>query len=394
MSGPLIYLVAGEASGDALGGRLMAALKERTGGAIEFAGVGGETMMEQGLTSLFPMPELSVMGLLEVVPRIPNVLRRLSQTQADILERRPAAVITIDSPGFTYRLAQRLQGAGIPLIHYVAPSVWAWRPKRAEKTAALFDHLLTLFPFEPPYFTPHGLDATFVGHPALETPPIVADGSAFRAAQGIGEEVPVLCILPGSRAMEVNRLMPLFRRTAKRMAELVPDMRIVIPTVGAVSDLVYSGLGDWPGQPIVVSGEVHRAGAFAASTVALAASGTVTLELAKAGVPMVVAYRVNPLTAMIARRLVKIRFVSLINIVLKLPAIPEFLQGDCRPETLAGALRGLMSDPAARKAQLDLSARAIAAMRPPGLKPSQAAAEAVLKVIGVPAVSEKAPSTD
>lgn len=389
MTAPLIYLVAGEASGDALGGRLMSAIKRRTGDDAAFAGVGGTSMTEQGLISLFPMAELSVMGLLEVVPRIPNLLKRLAQTEADIRQRRPAAVVTIDSPGFCYRLAKRLHDADIPLVHYVAPTVWAWRPKRAEKTAAVFDHLLTLFPFEPPYFVKHGLDTHFVGHPALEDPPIKADGPGFRVMQGIEADAPVLCILPGSRAMEVNRLMPLFRRTAERMTEVMPDLRIVIPTVGTVSSLVHGGLSAWPGRPIVVSGETHRNEAFAASTVALAASGTVTLELAKAEVPMVVGYRVNPLTAMIVRRLLTVRYASIINIVLDLPAIPEFLQADCRSEKLAGALRNLMIDESARSSQIGLCKRAIEQMRPDGLKPSEAAANAILQIISDPSIRRK-----
>lgn len=381
MSNVLLYVIAGEASGDVLGARLMAALRRRLGDSVEFAGIGGQSMTDQGLKSLFPMAELSVMGLLEVVPRIPNILGRLKQTEADIRQRQPTAVITIDSPGYCYRLAKRLQDVDFPLIHYVAPSVWAWRPKRAEKTAALFDHLLTLFPFEPPYFVDHDLDTHFVGHPALENPPVKADGAGFRVMQGIDPEAPVLCILPGSRAMEVSRLMPIFRRTAECMSEAIPDLRIVIPTVGTVSDLVHNGLSAWPARPIVVSGEAHRDEAFAASTVALAASGTVTLELAKAGVPMVVGYKVSPLTAFIVRRLINVRFASIINIVLDLPAIPEFLQADCRSEKLAGALRNLMVNPSARSSQLELCQRAIKQMSPKGLSPSQAAAEAIMGIV-------------
>lgn len=388
MTAPLIYIIAGEASGDALGGRLIHALKSRSNSPVEFAGIGGETMTAQGFESLFPMEELSVMGLLEVLPRLPNILKRLKQTEDDIRTRQPSVIITIDSPGFTYRLASKLQDVGIPLVHYVAPSVWAWRPKRAEKTAALYDHLLTLFPFEPPYFTEHGMDARFVGHPALENSGPKPDGQGFRVMQGIDPDAPVLCVLPGSRASEVGRLMPLFGQAARRIEAQTPNLRIVVPTLASLAPRMQAAIRSWPGRPIVVSGETHRAEAFAASNVALAASGTVTLELANAQVPMVVGYSVNPLTAAIARRMIKISYVSLINITLNLPAIPEFIQENCRPDTLATAVLTLLTDQKARQTQHDLCQRAIVSLVPRGLKPSQAAADAVLDIMGPPADSD------
>ena len=215
--GPLLYLIAGEPSGDLLGGSLMAALKHRTGGQVRFAGVGGPKMIEQGLEPLFPMTELAVFGLAEILPRLRRLMRRGEETVADIARLRPAALVTIDSPGFTLRVAQRVVPLGVPRVHYVAPSVWAWKPERAAKIAKYLTHLLALLPFEPPYFEKEGLPCTFVGHSAIEGPAGRGDGAAFRARHGLAPNRRVIVMLPGSRTGEIDRLLPVFLETLRRL---------------------------------------------------------------------------------------------------------------------------------------------------------------------------------
>jgi len=380
VDGPLVFLIAGEPSGDLLGGRLMAALRQRTGGRVRFAGVGGEEMRGQGLNSLFPMAELAVMGLVEVLPRLPKLIGRITQTVAAVRRLRPDALVTIDSPGFNFRVARRLKGAGIPLIHYVAPSVWAWRPGRARKIASFLDHLLVLLPFEPPFFEREGLATSFVGHPAIEGRG-AADGAAFRRARGIGAEAPLLALLPGSRRGEVTRLLPVFEQTLRLLIRRLPDLNAVVATVEPVAALVRDAVARWPLKPIVVQDASDRSAALAAADVALAASGTVTLELAVARTPMVVAYRMAPLTMALARRLVAVRFITLINLVLDRPAIPEFIQETCRAEALADAVEKLLVDPGARAAQIEAMESALVALGGAGPEPSLRAADVVLTVI-------------
>jgi lipid-A-disaccharide synthase len=378
---PLIFLVAGEPSGDALGASLMVALKERTGGAVRFAGVGGEGMASQGLDSLFPMADLSVMGVAEVLPRLPRILRRLSETAREARRLRPAAVVTIDSPDFCFRLAKRLRGAGIPLIHYVAPSVWAWRPGRARKIAAFLDHLLALLPFEPPYFEREGLACTFVGHPVVESGVDLGDGRRFRERHGITADAPLICVLPGSRRSETSRLLPIFAQAVAGLRATRPDLAAVVPVIGAVADEVARATADWPVPTTVVHGRADKIDAFAAANVALAASGTVALELAMAETPTVIAYRVSPISAWLARRLVRVSYANLVNLVLDRPAVPELLQEDCRPERLTVALDALLADETAKRAQVEAGREALARLGRGGPSPGDRAAAAVLDVI-------------
>jgi lipid-A-disaccharide synthase len=378
---PLIFLIAGEPSGDALGGRLMAALERMCDGKVRFAGIGGPLMEAEGLQSLFPMAELSIMGLAEVLPHIPHLARRLGQTVAEVKERRPDVVVTIDSPGFNFRVAKRLRGAGIPLIHYVAPTVWAWRPRRAREIAAFLDHLLALLPFEPPYFEEVGLGCTFVGHSVVESGAGRGDGEGFRARHGVSGETPLICVLPGSRRGETARLMPLFAETLGILAKTRPNLTAVVPTVETVAADVAGAVSDWPVPAVVVRGEAEKFDAFAASAVALAASGTVALELAMARVPTVIGYRVNALTAWLARRMIRVRFVNLVNLILDRGAVPELLQRDCRPERLAAAIEGLFDDEAARGAQIAAARDAMVQLGFGGPSPSERAARAVLDII-------------
>jgi len=379
--GPTIFLVAGEPSSDALGARLMSALKEARGDAVRFAGIGGAGMAAEGLDSLFPMGELSLMGLAEVLPHVPRLLRRIDETVSAIRAQRPDAVVTIDSPGFSFRVARRLAGSGIPLIHYVAPSVWAWRPGRARKIAGFLDHLLALLPFEPPYFRAEGLACTFVGHPVLESGAGDGDGPAFRRRHGIGDDVPLLCLLPGSRQGEVSRLLPVFAETVALMAKSRPNVEVALPSVEGLAAAVSTATAMWPVRVRVVTGDAEKFDAFAAADVALAASGTVALELAMAKTPAVIAYRMHPLTGWLARRLVRVRYVSLVNLVLDRPVMPELLLGECRADRLAKAVTSLLDDPQARAAQASGAAEALAVLGLDGAAPSRRAADVVLDVI-------------
>lgn len=379
---PLIYLVAGEASGDALGGRLMTALGEATGGRIRFEGVGGRAMTAAGLESRFPMSELSLMGAAEIIPHIPKLLRRMTELVTAMSESRPAALVTIDAPAFNWRLARRAAPLGVPRIHYVAPQVWAWRPRRARKIARSVDHLMTLLPFEPPYFTRYGCAATFVGHPVIESG-LHGDGRAFRRAHGIAADAPTLVVLPGSRRGEVERLIGVFGEAARRVAARHPRLRVIVPTVEVVETAVRAAVADWPGQPIVTLSELEKFGAFAAADAALAASGTVSLELALCGCPTVVAYRMNAVTMAMARRFASVRWVSLANILLEREVIPEFLQERCAPEPLADALLKLFGDPSARAAQTRGFRLVAELLGVGGPRPSARAASVVLAAAGL-----------
>jgi lipid-A-disaccharide synthase len=376
----LVYLVAGEASGDILGARLMAALRRHRPG-LEFAGVGGERMAEAGLESLFPMHELSLMGLIEALPRLRRLAGRMDQAEADILARRPAVLVTIDAPSFTLRLAGRVRPRGIRVVHYVAPQVWAWRPGRVRKIAARVDRMLALLPFEAPFFEAAGIPVRFVGHPVLESGADAGDAARFRAAHGLAPGERPLLIMPGSRRSEVTRLLPVFAEAVRRTAAAVPGLRPVIALAGPVEAAVRAGAADWPVPPIMVRALAEKHDAFAAAAVGLIKSGTSSLEMAVAGVPHVIGYRVNPLTAAILRRLIQVSHVSLVNLLAEREVVPEMLQQDCTPAALAENLVALLGDPAAVARQRAGFAEVRALLRPPEGLPSAAAAAAVLEVI-------------
>ena len=289
----LAYIVAGEASGDVLGARLMTALSARRPD-IRFAGIGGERMAEQGLESLFPMRELALMGLLEVLPKLRRLQARLAETVADVRARRPDVVVTIDSPGFTLRLLRAIQTLGVPRAHYVAPQVWAWREGRVRHYPGLWENLLCLLPFEPAFFARHSLPATFVGHPVLESGADTGDAARFRAAHGLTADATIMTVMPGSRRTEASRLLPVLGATIARLSAQIPGLVPVVPAASPVGEVVRAGAGSWPVQPIILTGVADKHDAYAASTAALTKSGTSTLELALARVPMVVTYRVEP----------------------------------------------------------------------------------------------------
>ena len=376
---PLIFVIAGEPSGDEIGGRLIAALQAATGGEVRLAGIGGEAMAAHGLESLFPMTELAVMGLVEVLPRAAAIIARMAQTAREIRRLRPDVVVSIDAPGFAGGVWRRLRGSRIPLVHYVAPTVWAWRPGRARKLARRIDHLLTLLPFEPAYFEAEGLACTFVGHPALESGADAQDRGWFRDRHGLGDG-PVLGILPGSRKGEISRLLPVMGRAVAILAAGRPGLSVVVPAVAAHAGRIEAAAASWPVRTIVSADRTRRFAAMAACDVAIAASGTVTLELAQCGVPMVVGYRVNPLTAALVRRMVRVDYVTIINLILGRESIPELLNAQCRAEALAEAADRLFDYGAARAAQLADARAGLAALRRDGMAPSERAAEVILQI--------------
>jgi len=380
-SGCLVFLIAGEPSGDLLGARLMAAMKRKSDRPIRFAGIGGDRMIAEGLETLFPLHELSLMGIAELLPRLPNLIRRLKQTAGEIRRRHPDVVVTIDAPDFCFRIAKRLKGSGIPFIHYVAPTVWAWRPGRARKIAAFLDHLLALLPFEPPYFEREGLPCTFVGHPIVEGGAASGDAARFRAAHGIAPGTRLLTVLPGSRRSEISRLLPDFKATLERLAPSHPGLVAVVPTVPHVRDTVASHVTGWPIPTILVEGDSGKYDAFAASEAALAASGTVGLELALARLPAVIAYRMHPVTVGLYRRFIRVKYANLVNIMLDRMLVPEFLQEKCTPENLAKAVGRLLDDPAAREEQKQGVAEVARWLGQGGPPPSERAADVVFAIL-------------
>ncbi|MCV6595716.1 MAG: lipid-A-disaccharide synthase [Mangrovicoccus sp.] len=346
-----IFIVVGEDSGDALGAALVEGLRALEPGA-EIAGLAGPKMQALGLESLFPMSELSVMGLAEVLPKYPHLRRRMLQTVEAVLETRPDVLITIDAPDFSLRVAKRVRAAdpGIRIVHYVAPSVWAWRPKRAVKMAQMVDQVLALLPFEPPYMEAAGMRCDFVGHPITTAPQASgADCAALRADLGIGD-APLLLALPGSRKGEVTRLGQVFGESLRQMQAARPDVQIILPMAPAVTDLVRDLTADWPGplhllDPAEDPDGGRKRAAFGAADLALAASGTVSLELAAADTPMVIAYDMAWLTRIMLRRMLLVDTVTLVNLVSDSRAVPEFLAENCQPKLIAPALLDLLDEP-------------------------------------------------
>lgn len=381
---PHIMLVAGEPSGDALGGELMEALISETGGNIRISGVGGPNMIGHGLSSIFPMSDTSVMGPREVIPRLPLILRRVRETAAFAIAEKPDVLVIIDSPDFTHMVAKRVakRAPGIRIANYVSPSVWAWRRGRARAMAKYIHRVLALLPFEPDFFRAEAhLDCVYVGHPAIERIPKEGEGARFRTLHQIPDDAPVLLVLPGSRTNEVKRLVSLFGETAARMVAESPRMRIVVPTVPHVRHLVEEAVGKWSVPVILVEGEADKRAAFAAATAALAASGTVSLELGLAGVPMVIAYKIDMIAAYVVSRLLKVPSVVVVNLILDRPSVREFLQFDATVPNLAAALAPLLHDTPERiRALADLQdLRKI--MGVGGPRPSLLAARAVLEML-------------
>jgi lipid-A-disaccharide synthase len=335
-------------------------------------------MAEQGLVSLFPIRTLALMGLAEILPKIFELRARLRQTVADIKARAPDVLVTIDSPGFTLRVLRALGSTRIRRAHYVAPQVWAWRESRVKHFPGLWDELLCLLPFEPAFFARHGLAAQFVGHPVVESGADKGNGPRFRDQHGIGMDAKVVTIMPGSRHTEVSRLLPILEATM----QLLPDRVVpIVPLAGPVAEQVRQQTSTWPTPPILVSDAAAKYDAFAASDVALTKSGTSALELALANVPMLVTYRVHPITHQFTKRLIKVKYASLPNLLLDRALIPELLQDACNPDSLVAGLHHLLTDPTAVADQQRGFSEAMNMLRPSSVSPSECAADVVLSML-------------
>ncbi|MEJ6388484.1 lipid-A-disaccharide synthase [Gymnodinialimonas ulvae] len=373
-----LFMVAGEPSGDRLGGALLAGFRA-AGADVDVHGVGGPEMAAQGLGSLFPYEELAVMGIAEVLPKYRQLKRRIAQTAQAAIASDAAALITIDSPDFGLRVARQVKAArpDMKTIHYVAPSVWAWRPGRAAKMAKVIDHVLALLPFEPPYMQAAGMTCDFVGHPVVAEPLATdAEAAAFRAQNGIGADGRLILVLPGSRRSEVTRLAPLFGAALQGV-----EARLVLPTLPHIRQAVVELTADWSPAPLIVDATdlpMKRA-AFRAADIALAASGTVSLELAASGTPMVIAYDFNWLTRALVKRAIKVDTVTLVNLVSETRAVPEFLAEACRPELIRAGVEAVLADPGAQRAAM---AETMARLGQGGAAPGLRAAQSVLNALG------------
>ena len=378
-----IYLIAGEASGDLIGAHLMRSLKKDSKRPIHFHGIGGDKMKAEGLTSLFPFYELSMLGFLEILPYLFNIFARIARTVEDILIKQPDIVITIDVPGFSFRVVERLHKENAPckFVHYVAPTVWAYKPERAELCAKLFDHMLVLLPFEPPYFTKVGLPCTWVGHPAIaET--VSGDGKRFRQKYEIPDSTPLFCLLPGSRKGEVERHMPIFAKAVTLLASQFPGLAMAVAVPQNVMPFIAPFFKSCPFRAVVMADEEDKKDAIAASNIAIAKSGTVTLEVAKAAIPIITTYKVHRISAWMFRRVSLTKYVTLINILKNKEVIPELLQELCNPLMIASAAAHLLSHPDRQALQIHEEKSALAQLLlPSGEMPSDKAASIILGLL-------------
>jgi lipid-A-disaccharide synthase len=376
-----VFLVAGEESGDRLGGALMRALREQTGGRVRFSGVGGREMAAEGVVSLYPIDDLPIIGFTAIPRRIPKILRLMRLTAKAVVAARPHVLVVIDSPGFTRGIARRVRAAdpAIAIVEYVSPSVWAWRPGRARVMRAYIDHILALLPFEPEVHRRlGGPPCSYVGHPLAAEAPALRPNA--QEAQRRFAEPPVLLVLPGSRAGEIERLLAIFAETVTLVRDRVGPLEVVVPTVPHLVEPIRSATAQWPLRPRIVVEAADKLAAFRIARAALAKSGTVTLELALAGVPTVGAYRVSWIEAVVGRRLIKVSSVILANLVLGENVVPEFIQEACTAENLTAALLPLLGDTPERRRQVEAFARLDGIMEIGTCAPSARAAEIVLDV--------------
>jgi lipid-A-disaccharide synthase len=377
-----IFLIATEESGDRLGANLMKVLRQRLGGAVQFEGVGGQSMAREGLASLFPIEELSIIGLAAVVKQLPKILRLIRETARAVAQASPDILVIIDSPDFTHRVARRVRATdpSIPIVDYVSPSVWAWRPGRARAMCRYVDHVLALLPFEPEeYRRLHGPPCSYVGHPLTEQTGTLRPNPDEQNRRS--EAPPVLLVLPGSRRSEIRHHMAVFGETLVRLRDEGVAFELILPTMPHLTEAVSEGLKDWKIAPRVVIGEQEKRAAFRTARAALAKSGTVTLELALAGVPMVTAYRTGAVEAWILIRAINVKSVILANLVVGENVVPEFLQQDCTPEKLAPALRDVLDDAPLRRRQIEAFANIDKIMSTGNQPPGVRAADIVLATL-------------
>ena len=375
-----VFVVAGEASGDKLGAAMMAGLR-KLAGDVEFQGIGGERMIAQGLNSLFPMDEISIMGITEILSQYTHLKRRIRQTADAVLEAKPDVLITIDLPEFSLRVAKLVKAkSDIRTVHYVAPTVWAWRAGRAKKMAAHIDQVLALLPFEPPYMEAAGMRCDFVGHPVVTDP--VATEAEIAAFKNVFEisDAPLALVLPGSRRSEVSRLLPIFEKVLAQAHAAQPNLRFVLPAAPNVLPMITDAVSGWSTHvelldPTITDAPALKRGAFAAADVALAASGTVSLELAASGTPMVIAYDMNWLSRQIIGRMLKVDTVTLVNLVSETRVVPEFIGANCVPERITPTLLETLENPDAQKQAMGLTMTRLGRGGPP---PGERAAQAVL----------------
>jgi lipid-A-disaccharide synthase len=374
-----IFLIATEESGDRLGANLMKVLRQRLGDGVRFEGVGGRAMAREGLDSLFPIEELSIIGLADVVKELPKILGLIKETAIAVVEAAPDILVIIDSPDFTHRVAKRVRAKApqLPIVNYVSPTVWAWRPGRARAMLKYVDHVLALLPFEPEaYRSLHGPPCSYVGHPLTEQLASLRPNAEEAARRA--QSPPVLLVLPGSRRSEIKLHMAVFGQAVARLQEQGAAFELVLPTMPHLQEAVVEAVKTWPVQPQVVIGEQEKRAKFRIAHAALAKSGTVTLELALAGVPMVTAYRKGPVEAWILRRAIKVSSVILANLVVGENVIPEYLQEDCTPEKLAAALREVLNDSELRQRQLEAFGKIDGILSTGNQPPSVRAADIVL----------------
>ncbi len=377
-----IFLIATEESGDRLGSSLMKVLRQRLGGAVRFEGVGGQSMAREGLVSLFPIEELSIMGLAAVVKQLPKILRLIRETATAVTEASPDILVIIDSPDFTHRVARRVRARdpSIPIIDYVSPSVWAWRPGRARAMRRYVDHVLGLLPFEPEaYRRLRGPPCSYVGHPLIEQIGQLRPGADEQMRRE--EQPPVLLVLPGSRSSEINHHMAVFGETLGLLHAQDVVFELILPTMPHLQEAVAQAVRSWPVQPRIVVREKEKRAAFRIAHAAFVKSGTATLELAIAGVPMVAAYKVGAVEAAIMRRAIRTSSVILANLVIGENVVPEFIQEDCAPEKLLPALRDILTDSPLRQRQVAAFAKLDAIMSTGNQPPSVRAADIVLATL-------------
>ena len=379
-----LFIVAGEPSGDQIGASIVRSMRRLYAGKINVFGIGGSRLLDEGLESILPMKNLSIMGLFEVIPSIPKVLYYLEKTKSQVLKSNPDVLITIDSPGFSFRLSKSifLNGPRFPLIHVVAPTVWAWKKNRAKKISKFLDHLLVLLPFEPEYFINEGLKTTFVGHPVIEE--IRNNGSDNKYSsllESIQDKSPVISMMLGSRISEIRRHLQLFIKTILILKNKFPNLILIILTFPHLEKIISSQLNNYNIPFLISSKTENRNNFFKVSDVAIAVSGTVTLELAMANVPMIVVYKTSRLTFHILKRMVKVKYISIINILINKEIVPEYIQNAAKPEFLAIALEELIVDKKCINKQLQAFKYIRKLLRSKNKKPSTRLAEEILNTI-------------